>query len=125
MIPDSWVGYTAAVCTTIAFLPQAWTAIKTRDTRSLSLTMYVVYTIGILLWLAYGILLNDLALIAANSITALFSLTILGTKLRYDVFERRRLERAAAALASPLPNRAYPTKNPTSPTTNRSTGVAP
>lgn len=113
MIPTSWVGYIAAVCTTIAFLPQAWTAIRTRDTRSLSLTMYIVYTIGILLWLAYGILLDDLALIAANGVTALLSLTILATKLRYDVFERRRLERAAAALAAP------------SQPTNRSTGVSP
>lgn len=98
-----WIGYAAAVCTTVAFLPQAWVAIRTRDTRSLSLTMYIVFTLGVLLWLAYGVLLRDWALIAANSVTALFSLTILGTKLRYDVFERRRLERAAAALAASPP----------------------
>jgi MtN3 and saliva related transmembrane protein len=89
MNPHDWVGYTAALLTTIAFLPQAWAVLKTRDTRSLSLTMYIVYTLGILLWLAYGILRRDGALIAANSITALFSLTILLAKLRYDVFERR------------------------------------
>jgi MtN3 and saliva related transmembrane protein len=83
---ESWVGYTAALMTTIAFVPQAWAVLKTRDTRSLSLAMYVVYTLGILLWLAYGILQRDGALIAANSITALFSLTILLAKLRYDVF---------------------------------------
>ena len=83
---ENWVGYTAALLTTIAFLPQAWAVLKTRDTRSLSLAMYIVYTLGILLWLAYGILQRDGALIAANSITALFSLTILLAKLRYDVF---------------------------------------
>lgn len=110
MIPDSWIGYAAAICTTLAFLPQAWVAIRTRDTRSLSLTMYIVFTVGVLLWLVYGVLLRDLALIAANGITALFSLTILATKLRYDVFERRRLARAAAALES---------------STDRSTGVSP
>ncbi len=80
------IGYAAATCTTVAFLPQAWVAIKTHDTKSLSLGMYVIFTLGVSLWLAYGMLKNDWALIAANAITVMLSLTILVTKLRYDVF---------------------------------------
>lgn len=86
MDTQNLVGYAAAACTTIAFLPQAWTALKTRDTKSLSLGMYIIFTIGVGLWLMYGVLRNDWALIAANAITVMLSLTILITKLRYDIF---------------------------------------
>jgi MtN3 and saliva related transmembrane protein len=93
---QSEIGYAAAACTTIAFLPQAWVAIKTRNTQSLSLAMYIVFTAGVALWLAYGVLKNDWALIAANGVTVLLSLTILITKLRYDVFggSKRAIGRA-------------------------------
>ncbi|HSB95335.1 MAG TPA: SemiSWEET transporter [Spongiibacteraceae bacterium] len=87
---QSGVGCAAAVCTTMAFLPQAWMAIKTRNTQSLSLAMYIVFTVGVALWLAYGLLKNDWALIVSNGITEILSLTILIIKLRYDVFGGRR-----------------------------------
>jgi MtN3 and saliva related transmembrane protein len=87
---QSWIGYAAAVCTTVAFLPQAWVTIKTRDTRSLSLAMYVVFTLGVALWLVYGLMKKDWALIAANGVTVLLALTILITKLRNDVFGGKR-----------------------------------
>lgn len=86
---QNWVGYAAAACTTVAFLPQAWVAIKTRNTQSLSLGMYIIFTLGVGLWLVYGALKGDWALIAANAITILLSLIILITKLRYDVFGER------------------------------------
>lgn len=84
------IGYLAATCTTAAFLPQAYIAIKHRDTRSLSLGMYLIFTLGVFLWLAYGFSKGDGAIIAANSVTALLSSFILITKLRYDVFGRAR-----------------------------------
>jgi MtN3 and saliva related transmembrane protein len=87
---ENWIGYTAAVCTTLAFVPQAWVAIKTRNTQSLSLAMYIVFTLGVALWLVYGLLKNDWALIIANGVTTLLASIILITKLRYDVFGGRR-----------------------------------
>lgn len=75
------IGYGAAVLTTSAFLPQAWLTIKTRNTSSLSLGMYSLFTAGILLWLVYGLLKNDLALIVANICTLLFAVCILGFKI--------------------------------------------
>lgn len=78
---SDYIGFTAAFCTTIAFLPQAIKVIRTRDTSSLSLAMYVIFTLGVGLWLAYGILKQDVAIIAANVVTFVFAFLILCIKL--------------------------------------------
>lgn len=83
------IGYAAAFCTTSAFLPQAYAAIKHRDTKSLSLAMYIIFTIGLILWLIYGVIKRDWALIASNAITVTLAALILLTKLRYDVFAKK------------------------------------
>ena len=79
------IGYLAASCTTLAFLPQAVKVIRHRDTQSLSLGMYVLFTVGILMWLAYGIMKHDYVITLANAVTVVLSLAILVTKIRYDV----------------------------------------
>lgn len=71
------VGYLAATLTTASFLPQAILTLKTRDTQSLSLGMYSLFTAGVLLWLIYGIFLVNPAIIIANSITFLLAAMIL------------------------------------------------
>ena len=78
-----WTGYVAATLTTLAFLPQTLKTIRTRDTRAISLGMYVVFTIGVVFWLAYGIVLHSWPMIIANIVTLGLSATILGLKLRY------------------------------------------
>ncbi|WP_345303880.1 SemiSWEET transporter [Lysobacter hankyongensis] len=78
-----WAGYLAAAMTTLAFVPQAVKTIRTRDTRSISLGMYVVFTAGIAMWLIYGIALNSVPMILANIVTFLLSATILGLKLKH------------------------------------------
>jgi MtN3 and saliva related transmembrane protein len=50
-----WLGYAAAACTTGAFLPQAWLTFRTRDVSGVSLGMYAVFTVGVALWLLYGL----------------------------------------------------------------------
>lgn len=64
-------------------MPQALKTIRTRDTRSISLGMYVVFTAGIALWLIYGIALDSMPMILANIVTFLLSATILGLKLKH------------------------------------------
>ena len=54
------VGLVAAALTTAAFVPQVYKTWKTKSADELSLTMYLVFFTGIMLWLAYGILLNSL-----------------------------------------------------------------
>lgn len=78
-----WAGYTAAAMTTLAFVPQAWQTIRTKDTRSISLGMYVVFTAGIAMWLVYGIALGSMPMILSNIVTFVLSATILGLKLKH------------------------------------------
>lgn len=82
-------GFIAAFLTTSAFLPQVIKALREKDTKSLSLPMYLILTTGLLLWLTYGILIKDWALILANSITGLLALIILITKIRYDFLSKK------------------------------------
>jgi MtN3 and saliva related transmembrane protein len=86
------LGYLAAFCTTASYLPQALKAIKYRDTKSLSLGMYVLLTVGVSLWLAYGVVKDDYAIMVANAVSAILSLAILIIKIRYDVWPKPTLE---------------------------------
>ncbi len=75
------LGYFAAFCTTISFLPQALKIWKSNSSKDISLSMFVIFTIGVICWLIYGILINDLPIVIANSFTLILSLFILIHKL--------------------------------------------
>jgi MtN3 and saliva related transmembrane protein len=77
------LGFAAAVLTTLCWLPQALQTIRTKDTRSLSLTTQSAFALGVVLWLIYGLLLGNWPLIFANGITLVLVATILVLKLRY------------------------------------------
>jgi MtN3 and saliva related transmembrane protein len=79
--PAEWLGYLAAVLTTVAFVPQAWRTFQTRDVTGISLGMYSVFTVGVLLWLIYGVLLGSWPLILANAVTLALASCILLMKL--------------------------------------------
>ena len=78
-----WMGFVAAALTTFSFVPQAVKTIRSKDTRGISLWMYVTFTVGIVFWLGYGIVLMSWPMILSNIVTLLLSLTILTMKLRY------------------------------------------
>lgn len=89
IIVTAWadiVGSLAAVLTTVSFLPQAWHSFKTRDVSGVSLGMYSVFTVGVALWLVYGLLLGAWPIVVANVITLGLAVAILGMKV---VFGRR------------------------------------
>ena len=77
------IGSLAACLTTASFVPQAWLSFKTRDVSGVSLGMYSVFTAGVALWLAYGLLLGAWPIMVANAITLLLAIAILGMKLVY------------------------------------------
>ncbi|MBU2638454.1 MAG: SemiSWEET transporter [Nanoarchaeota archaeon] len=79
----SLVGLMAAFCTTASFIPQAVKTIRTKQTNGLSLGMYLILTMGLSLWLTYGIFIKDLPIILANSITLAFSIIILVLIMKY------------------------------------------
>ena len=77
------LGLVAAFLTTISFVPQVLKIWRTRHTKDISLKMFVIYTVGVFLWLVYGLMLGDLPLILSNIITFVLTLSILIMKLRY------------------------------------------
>ena len=78
-----WLGYLAATCTTLSFVPQAVKTLRTRDTSGISLGMYAVFTVGIACWFGYGVYLMSWPMILSNTVTFVLSSTILGMKLKY------------------------------------------
>lgn len=78
----SFIGYIAAICTTISFLPQVIKTWKTKQTKDISLPMYILLVTGIFLWFVYGIFLKDAAIYLANGTTLLFASSILYLKLK-------------------------------------------
>lgn len=83
MFLSDWIGTLAACLTTASFVPQAWHTFRTRDVSGISLGMYSLFTVGVALWLVYGILLVAWPIIMANLITTSLALAILVMKLRY------------------------------------------
>ena len=77
------IGFVAAICTTSAFLPQAIKAVKTKSTKDISLMMYILFCIGILLWLVYGLYINSYPVIIANMATIILAAIVLFMKLKY------------------------------------------
>lgn len=77
------VGGAAAVLTTAAFLPQAIKSWTTRDLSGVSLGMYTMFTLGVLLWLIYGVILGAWPIIVANAITLALAGSVLWLKLRH------------------------------------------
>jgi MtN3 and saliva related transmembrane protein len=81
MNPDL-IGSLAATLTTAAFLPQLIKVLKHRNTEGISLIMYIIFTIGVALWLVYGLLIGSQPIIIANIVTFLMSAAILIMKIR-------------------------------------------
>ena len=77
------IGYCAALLTTFSFLPQAWLTFRTKDVRGISLGMYSVFTVGVALWLLYGLLMGAWPIVAANAVTLGLASVILVMKIRY------------------------------------------
>lgn len=83
MNSTDWIGSAAATLTTVAFIPQAWKIFRSRNTADISLCMYALFTLGVALWLTYGILLAAWPIIIANSITLLVAGAVLVMKLKF------------------------------------------
>jgi MtN3 and saliva related transmembrane protein len=78
------IGFAAAFCTTVAFVPQLVRVLKLRSAREISLGTFLLFSIGVFLWLLYGIYSGSRPVIASNAATLGLSLSILYLKMRYD-----------------------------------------
>jgi len=79
---SSSIGIVAACLTSLSFVPQVWRVIATRDTRAISLWMYLLFSTGVGLWLIYGLMLRLWPVIIANGVTLLLSLVVIFFKMR-------------------------------------------
>jgi len=77
------VSATAATLTTAAFVPQALHIIRYKETRAISLFMYMSFAVGVALWLVFGCLIGNLPIIVSNAITLALALAIVAMKLKY------------------------------------------
>ena len=77
------LGLSAGTLTTIAFLPQVIKTWRSRSAKDLSLGMFSLFCLGVAMWLAYGILVQDIPVIAANVMTLMLASTLLFFKLRF------------------------------------------
>jgi MtN3 and saliva related transmembrane protein len=78
-----WIGSLAACLTTGSFIPQAWLTFRTRDVSGISLGMYSAFTLGVALWLVYGLALGSWPMTVANLVTLSLAVTILGMKVLF------------------------------------------
>ena len=83
LMNPEWLGATAATLTTVSSVPQAMKIIRTRETHAISLWMYVAFTLGIVFWFAYGVMLGSWPMIVSNAVTLVLATTILVLKLRH------------------------------------------
>jgi MtN3 and saliva related transmembrane protein len=77
------IGATGAVLTTLCWLPQAFKVIREKETRALSLPATTAFTLGVVLWLIYGLAIDDWPLIGSNAVTLTLMTPILAMKQRY------------------------------------------
>ncbi|AVP87743.1 Sugar transporter SemiSWEET [Candidatus Phycorickettsia trachydisci] len=79
-----YLGMLAGFCTTVAFVPQLVKVVKTRAAQDISTSMYLIFIIGLILWIIYGVYRASLPIIIANSCTLLFASAILFVKFLID-----------------------------------------
>ena len=77
------IGLIAGACTTISFLPQVIKIFRTRETKDISMIMYLILATGIFLWTIYGILIESLPVILANGISFVLASIVLILKIKY------------------------------------------
>lgn len=78
------LGFVAAFCTTAAFVPQLVRVMRLRSARDISLPTFLLFSVGVFLWLLYGLYTGSKPVIASNAVTLVLSVSILVLKLRYD-----------------------------------------
>ncbi len=83
MATTDWIGSAAAALTTTSFIPQVWKVWRSRHTADISLVMYAMFTLGVALWLTYGILMQSWPIIAANLVTLLLAGAVLTMKVKF------------------------------------------
>ena len=92
----AWVeatGFAAAFCTTVAFVPQLLRVVRLHSARDISLPTFLLFSVGVFLWLIYGIFTGSKPVMVSNGATLVLSLSILALKLKFDRRVQKELDR--------------------------------
>jgi MtN3 and saliva related transmembrane protein len=88
MDPTAILGWIATSLTTISFVPQAIATIRSKSTAGISLIMYILFVIGVIVWIVYGVFMSvnkdfysGLPIWVGNSVSLFFSSIVLGFKI--------------------------------------------
>lgn len=84
MTTTTMLGYAAGSMTTLAFVPQVVRTLKTRSARDLSWGMLLIFILGVILWLVYGVSLDSWPIIVCNAVTLILNLVIAAVKATHD-----------------------------------------
>jgi MtN3 and saliva related transmembrane protein len=88
MSATDFVGYLAAIISTASFVPQVWKTLKTRDTASISLVMYLLFVVGVSGWLVWGLMAQQWPAVAANIVTLALAIVVLSFKLHAVIVKK-------------------------------------
>jgi len=77
------LGLAAGACTSLATVPQLIKTWKTKEVGDVSMKMFLLYVVGMSMWLTYGIIKSDLPIIITNAIALVFHGLMLFFKLKY------------------------------------------
>ena len=83
MDTPTWLGFAAGLLTTLAFVPQVVKIWKTKSARDVSLHTFAAFTLGVALWLAYGIVRQEPPIIVWNAVTLVLAGAILAMKMKF------------------------------------------
>ena len=84
MFSGETIGFIAGTLTTVAFVPQVYKTWKTKSAKDVSLIMFVIFSIGVMCWLVYGITFKKIPIIMSNSAILTLSAIQIILKIRYD-----------------------------------------
>ena len=79
----SIIGYVAATLSTLSFIPQVWKTWESRSARDLSLTMLLAFSLGVFLWMIYGLAIGATPVVVANAVTLVLTLVLVAMKLTF------------------------------------------
>ena len=77
------IGLIAGACTTVSLLPQVIKTIRIKETKDISISMYIILSIGLFLWIFYGVSIDALPIILANTFSLILAVIILILKIKY------------------------------------------
>lgn len=78
------LGFAAAVCTTGAFVPQVVLVWRERGAPGISTGMYLMFIVGVAMWLLYGLALHSWPVVIANALTLVLACAVLGMKWYFE-----------------------------------------